>query len=178
MERFKVIVADPPWRFRDQLPGPKRGAAKHYSTLGLEEIARFDLPPLAGDCVLFLWRVASMPVEALAVVEEWGFEPKSEIVWVKTTSAGAPHLRIGMGRTVRNAHETCIVATRGRPVRRSASVPSVLFAPRWRHSAKPEAFFDLVEALYPGPYVELFARRVRPGWTALGNEVPAVEVAA
>jgi len=66
-----------------------------------------------------------------------------------------------------------MVAVRGKAssMRTSRSIPSVLMAPRRGHSQKPEEFFDLVEKLVPGPYVELYARRVRTGWTCLGDEV-------
>jgi len=170
MRRTRVLAADPPWPFRDKLPGNGRGAVKHYACLSLAEICTFPLPNMADDSWLFLWRVASMPWEALAVCKAWGFVPKSEIVWRKTTDDGT-RIRIGMGRTVRNAHETCIVATRGKPKRLSAAVPSVFDAPRGAHSAKPDRFYELVEQLAPGPRVELFARRHRDGWTCLGDEV-------
>lgn len=164
-----VLVADPPWKFGDSLPGKGRGAEKHYRCLTVEDIARFPLPTMAPDCVLFLWRVASMQDEALLVARTWGFTVKSELVWVKTTKTGKP--RIGMGRTVRNAHEVCLIATRGRPKVLDRSVPSVIFAPRGRHSAKPDVFYQTVERLYAGPYVELFARAHRPGWLCDGLEV-------
>jgi N6-adenosine-specific RNA methylase IME4 len=168
-----VLVADPPWRHGDQLPGPGRGASKHYQTMSVEEICAFKLPPLANDCWLFLWRVSSMPREALDVVNAWGFVPKSELVWRKMTNDGS-RVRIGMGRSVRLCHEACIIAKRGRPTRIEANVPSVFDAPRGgKHSAKPDAFYRIVERLAPGPYVELFARRHRPGWHCFGDELPA-----
>lgn len=208
MKHYKTIVADPPWAFGDKLPGPKRGAEKHYRVMKQPEIEAY-LPSLSvgvtADAWLFLWRVASQQEEALRVVRAWGFVPKAEIVWVKTKACkrckgkgevrlprdvarikGSPmgrcpscewapgesrELRIGMGRTVRNAHEACIVAKRGSPRRLSASVPSVIFAPRGEHSAKPEIFRDLVERLAPGPYLELFARTRRKGWTCMGDEL-------
>lgn len=166
---FSVLCADPPWRFGDKLPGNGRGAVKHYGCLPVNEIQRFPLPLLADDCVLFLWRVAAMQEEALAVVRTWGFVPKSELVWRKLTINGNVHF--GMGRTVRMAHETCIIATRGRPKPMSRSERSVFNATVWRHSEKPDEFYHIVERLYAGPYCELFARRQRPGWTCLGNEV-------
>lgn len=166
---FAVLEADPPWSFADSLPGSKRGAAKHYSMLGLRDIQRFPLPPLADDALLLLWRVAAMQEEALAVVRAWGFVPKAEIVWRKLTKNGRPHF--GMGRTVRASHEVCIVATRGRWKPRSRSVRSVFDAPVGRHSEKPEAFYDLVEQLADGPYVRLFARAERPGWVSMGDQI-------
>ena len=117
-----------------------------------------------------MWRVSSMVEEAYEVVRSWGFRPKSEIVWNKLTATGKPWF--GMGRTVRASHETAIIAVRGKPQPISKSVRSVFSAValKEKHSAKPEAFYDLVEQLAAGPYVELFARRQRDGWTCLGNE--------
>lgn len=112
-----------------------------------------------------------MVEEAYSVVRAWGFVPKSEIVWRKLTPKGRLHF--GMGRTVRASHETCIVAKRGRIGVKNRSIRSMFEAPVGRHSAKPESFYDLVEDLVDGPYVELFARRHRPGWTCIGNELEA-----
>lgn len=171
MSGFSVVVADPPWRFSDALPGKGRGASAHYPTLSIPEIMRFPLPPIANNAVLFLWRVASQVPEAYKVCEAWGFTPKTEIVWVKRTETGKRWF--GMGRYTRAEHETCIVAVRGKPATKSRSIRSTFEAavPGGRHSAKPEAFFDLVEQLVDGPYAELFARRKRMDWTCIGNEV-------
>lgn len=168
-EPFRTIVADPPWAFGDKLPGFARGAARNYSTLSLSEIARFPLPPIADDARLFLWRVSAMPDEALTVCRMWGFKPKSEIVWVKLTKRGLIHF--GMGRTVRLSHETCLIGQRGHPERLAKNVRSVFEAPYTRHSGKPEAFYEIVESLSPGPYLELFARSRREGWTSIGDEL-------
>jgi len=165
---FRVLVADPPWPFGDALPGKARGAKKHYRLMSLADIRAFPLPPLADNAVLFLWRVASMQEEALAVMRAWGFVPKTEIVWLKRTVRGKRWF--GMGRTVRAEHETVLIGVRGKPKVRTHSIRSTFEAPAGRHSEKPEAFYALVEQLYAGPYVELFARRQRAGWTCLGDQ--------
>lgn len=186
----RVLVADPPWPFEDKLPGKARGAEKHYTCLPIHEIIRFPLPTLAPSAVLFLWRVASMSEEALAVVRGWGFIPKSEIVWVKTnpdfpaeeevfsdTPPGGLDERaaMGMGRIVRGSHETCLIATRGRIEPAHKGTRTVFFAPRGEHSAKPDKFYQIVERLFPadpfGAPTELFARRERAGWRCYGNEL-------
>lgn len=168
---FRVITADPAWKLGDSLPGPKRGAIKHYPTMTVEEICSFPLPPLEPDALLFLWRLASMPEEALQVVRAWGFVPKSEIVWVKKTSGGQRHF--GMGRYVRAEHESCIIASRGRgnTLIRDKAVRSVFEAKAGRHSEKPAEFYALVERMVAGPYCELFARQLREGWTSYGDEL-------
>lgn len=169
-EPNRVLVADPPWAFNDKLPGPGRGAEKHYRVLTLADIMGFPLPPLADDAYLFLWRVSSQVEEAYRVCGAWGFTAKSEIVWLKRTKTGKRWF--GMGHHVRAEHESCIVAVRGRPKPLVRNVRSTFEAEAGRHSAKPEAFFDLIETLCQGPYAELFARRHRPGWTCYGDELP------
>ena len=167
VKKFNVLVADPPWKFSD---GTRRGGAeKHYPCLRAWEIQRFPLPPISDNAYLFLWRVASMPQEALDVVKAWGFVPKTELVWRKQTSTGKRHF--GMGHHLRAEHETCIVATRGQPGPKSRSIRTVFDAPIGRHSEKPDAFYELVENFHAGPYAEMFARRTRAGWQHFGNEV-------
>lgn len=200
--RPAVLVADPPWPFKDKLPGRGRGAAKHYKLMTMARLKAYPIPNMADDSVLLMWRVSSMQREALDLIEAWGFILKSEIVWLKrrrcgpckgigrvlgATVNGDPLVRratdcdrcdarghrqwFGMGRQVRAAHETCLIATRGKGIRIDRSTPSVFEAvAEPKHSKKPERFFEIVEKLYPGPYHELFARRHRPGWTCEGDE--------
>lgn len=186
MQLARVIVADPAWLFGDSLPGNGRGASKHYGCLpttgqaglvGLGEefdLTDVKLPPLAPDCLLFMWRVASMQAEALRLGRAWGFgEPKSELVWVKKTRHGKRFM--GMGRYVRMEHEVCLIFARGRGASliQDHGVRSTFEAPVGRHSEKPDAFYELVERLVPGgPFVEMFARKPRPGWICVGNELP------
>lgn len=167
---FAVLVADPPWKFNDTLPGnDTRGAADNYRVLSVQEIEEFPLPEMLPDSTLFLWRVASMQYEALRVMGSWGFELKTELVWLKKTKNGKRWF--GMGRTVRAEHETCLIGTRGRPITLDLSIRSTFEAPVGRHSEKPEEFFRIVERLRTGPYCELFARRQRDGWTCIGDEL-------
>ncbi len=167
----RVLVADPPWLFDDRLPGPTRGAAKNYRVMSLKDICAFALPPFEDDAWLFLWRVSSQVEAAYQVVRAWGFSPKTELVWEKLTSGGKPHF--GMGHYLRASHETCIVAVRGAPKPAVRDIRSRFAAPVGQHSEKPEAFYKIVERLTDGPWVELFARRRRPGWFQFGDELPA-----
>ena len=168
---FRTLIADPPWAFGDSLPGPKRGAKKHYRTMSVDEICDFPIPAMEEHSMLFLWRVSSMVEEAYEVVRQWGFEPKAELVWRKLSATG-DKLHFGMGHFTRASHETCIIATRGSPPIRSRSVRSVFDAPVGAHSSKPDAFYEVVEDLTYGPFAELFARRHRKGWTCYGAELP------
>lgn len=169
----RVLCADPPWQPRDKLPGRSRGAGRNYQTMTVEEICKHRLPPLAPNAYLFLWRLSSMQEEALQVVRAWGFVPVSEVVWEKVTRHGNPWF--GMGRHVRAAHETAIVAVRGRAKPWHRNVRSRFAASVGEHSEKPEYFYRMVvERLSRGPYVEIFARRRRPGWRVRGDIVRGV----
>jgi len=177
-EPFRVIVADPPWLFNDKLPGKTRGAERHYSCMTTYDLCQFQLPPLADDCVLFLWRVASMQQAALDVARAWGFNVKTELVWLKKTVNGKRWF--GMGHTLRAEHEICLVALRGNSHIKNHSTRSTFVttedvdgfsASVMRHSEKPARFYEIVESLYDGPRVELFARRQRPGWTCFGDQL-------
>jgi N6-adenosine-specific RNA methylase IME4 len=118
-----------------------------------------------------LWRVASQQQEALDVLDAWDFQVKTEIVWKKLTVRGQRFF--GMGRTVRAEHETCLIATSGRPLTLDKSIRSVFEAPVGKHSEKPDEFYAIVERLREGPYCELFARKLRDRWTCYGDELAA-----
>jgi N6-adenosine-specific RNA methylase IME4 len=180
---FRVVTADPPWAFSDKLPAT-RGAESHYDCMSIDDIYKLDLPRIADDALLFLWRVAALQQEALNVMHMWGFDLKSEIVWVKSkkgvviedpeAALREDDMAFGMGRYTRHCHEVCLIGARGRAatkVVKNHSTRSVFVAERQEHSQKPEEFFAIVEKLTrgEGPYLELFARQQRPGWTTLGH---------
>ena len=132
----------------------------------LAEIAALEIPA-AEDALLLLWAVNCRLREAFEVVDAWGFEYKTNLVWVKP--------RIGLGHWARNRHELLLLATRGRfPLPDPQDCPdSVLEAPRGAHSEKPAGFYALIETAWPrAAKLELFARRARPGWAAWGNQAP------
>lgn len=172
--RAHVLLADPPWHFRDRMPGA-RGASRKYRTLTVPEIMRYPLPPLHEDAILLLWRVAALQRAALDVAYAWGFQEKAEIVWLKETKNGKRHY--GQGHYVRNEHEVCLVCVRGRASSRvvvDASQRSTFRAPAataQHYSRKPDAFYELAERLACGPRVELFATRRRRGWRCYGEEL-------
>lgn len=167
---YRVIAADPPWQHKSQ--GGKKGASEHYKLMtneGIETYLQDEEIESADNAVLFLWRVASMQQEALNTVRAWGFVLKTELVWNKMTKHGKKHF--GMGSYTRASHETCLIAIRGscRPL--VFNQRSTFEARVGRHSAKPDEFYQIVERMYDGPRIELFARKTRPGWDHRGNEV-------
>lgn len=162
-----TIVADPPWDYR---AGKATRIRPPYPTMDTEAIARLDVERIAADrALLFLWVTSSFLEAGFTIARTWGFEPKTQIVWVKRRPGGP--LQIGMGSYVRTAHEICLVAARGGATGLVRDVPSVLEAPRAEHSKKPDALLEIAERLGPGPRVELFARRKRKGWRSWGNEI-------
>jgi N6-adenosine-specific RNA methylase IME4 len=93
----------------------------------------------------------------------WGFRPKTVLTWLKN--------RIGTGDWLRGQTEHCLFAVRGKPTVQLTNQTTALQAPAGAHSAKPEAFYEMVEALCPAPrYAELFQRRARPRWDGHGDE--------
>jgi len=173
-----VLSVDCPWRFSDKLPGDKRGAEKHYNVMTVEQLKRFELPPIDDNAIMFFWRVSSMQQEALDVIKAWGFTVKSELVWVKTTKTGKRHF--GMGRYTRMEHEVCLICVKGLKGSKSSfavqdkSVRSTFEAPVGVHSSKPDEFFAIVDRLVgkDARKVELFARKHRKGWVCFGDELP------
>lgn len=166
---YSTIVADPPWRYGSA--ATKADARKHYSTMALDEISALPVADLAApDAHLWLWCLNGMMEEAHQVVRSWGFRPLTILTWCKTQP--------GVGYYLRNNTEHCILASRGKPLVPEVKPTSTWFVwKRGAHSAKPDAFGDLVEQVSPGPYVELFCRRPRLGWDSWGygyeQEVPA-----
>lgn len=178
MPAYRVIYADPPWQYDDKLAmsDTKRSSDSHYSTMNVDDICRFKIPETMSDAFLFLWVTNPFLLDGAGtdVCEEWGFKPKQIVTWVKLSDLG--HLQIGLGHYTRGVTEQLIIGVKGTPkwLVKSHSIPNVIMAPRGPHSAKPEAAYQLIERLVDGPYVELFARKRRPGWDSEGLECPDV----
>jgi N6-adenosine-specific RNA methylase IME4 len=181
--RAGVICPDFPWEFEAySRKGNQRSAERHYDTWRQERV--MATTPLirqlaADDCALLLWAVWPRHPDALEVIEACGFEYKSAgFIWVKTTPSAevikldGKGLHWGKGITgTRSNTEVCLLATRGSPRRLAEDVHQVVIAPVGEHSAKPDEVYRRIERLYPGPYLELFARKPRPHWTCWGDEI-------
>jgi N6-adenosine-specific RNA methylase IME4 len=184
-ESYRAIVADPPWPLkwcmRSETKRRNGRGERHrivkkdigYKVMSIDVIAALAVSELAAaDAHLYLWAPDQFVLNGTAVdvVKAWGFKPLRLIVWGKRN--------FGLGVFPRPQHELLIVCRRGRLPFRVRDVGSLLVADHPRrpdgakiHSAKPDAFLDIVERASPGPYLELFARRRRLGWHAWGNEV-------
>ena len=175
---YSLIYADPPWSYRDKCHSGKRGAGYKYPCMNLQDICNLQVASIAADdCLLAMWWVPPMPVEALQVVESWGFTIKTMcgFTWHKTTKHGKD--AFGMGNYTRGNAENCLFAVRGRPKRMCAGVSQMIVAQVGRHSEKPaEARDRLVRLMGDVPRIELFARTTAPGWDSWGNEVDSVDL--
>lgn len=124
---------------------------------------------VADDAALFMWVIDSHFEQAFDLARAWGFGFKTcAFVWVKSRPGGYP--KIGMGYWSRKMTEQCWLFTRGKPKRLSKGVEQLIHCPRGAHSAKPEITYEKIEALVAGPYLEMFSRTSRPGWSAWGDQ--------
>lgn len=169
---FRAILADPPWRYENwSWKGEHKNAAAQYECMDLRDIKALPVESLAAkDAALFLWATFPMLPEALATMAAWGFTYKTGAAWAKQSKTGRK-LAFGTGYLFRSAAELLLVGTRGDPQATSKSVRNLILAPVREHSRKPDQTYDMVEQLFPGPRLELFARQQRHGWMAWGNQV-------
>lgn len=166
--QFRTIVADPPWDYGNK--ATRGSTRKHYATMSIEDICALDVgSQAAADSHLYLWVTNGFIREGFDVLEAWGFTYKTCITWAKT--------QIGLGNYFRGATEHVLFGVKGGLRTNDRNIRNWFEAPRGKHSAKPDCFFDLVERASDGPYLELFSRRGRIGWEAWGNEaLETVEV--
>jgi len=185
--KFSTILADPAWPYRSPRAivgnggrGNPNGLAKdivqvdasaHYPLMTLEEIKGLPVKEVAADAAhLYLWTTNAFMVEAHGVARAWGFEPKTILTWVKL-KLDRPEVSMKTGHWYRSATEHIVFGVRGSQRFLGPAVPTAYLLPRLPHSVKPDFFYKLIEEQSPGPYLELFARRLRPGWAWWGNEI-------
>lgn len=173
-EGFKTILADPPWRFTNRTGkvAPEHRRLDRYSTMELKEICDLPVVEVAGpNSHLYLWVPNALLPDGLKVMEAWGFRYVSNIIWAKRRKDGGPDGR-GVGFYFRNVTEILLFGVRGsmRTLQPARSQVNMIETRKREHSRKPDEQYELIEACSPGPYLELFARHPRPGWTGWGDE--------
>lgn len=174
--RFGTILADPPWRFSNRTGkmAPEHKRLHRYRTMSIDEICRLPIKQIGAEKAhLYLWCPNALLGWGLRVMEAWGFEYKTNIVWLKIRKDGGPDGR-GVGFYYRNVTELVLFGTRGhlrtaQPGRRMVNLIATM---KERHSKKPDELYDMIEHCSPRPFLELFARSVRRGWTQWGDEIP------
>ena len=162
---YRVLYADPPWKYGDQLTENYGGTQWHYPSMSIKELCDLPIKTLAQDnAVLFLWVTSPLLYEASPLIGAWGFKYKTSFVWDK--------VKHNMGHYNSVRHEFLLVCTRGSCLPDHGKLfDSVQTIERSaKHSEKPQEFRTIIETLYRGPRVELFARKAHAGWEAWGNE--------
>ena len=168
---FRCIVADPPW---DVSAGPRSLHDSNQPTRRLEyptmPLAAIEALPVSSvaekDAHLYIWTINRYVEQTYAIARAWGFAPSTLLIWAKKPKGR------GLGGTFSTACEFVLFCRRGSCAAKDRVDRNWWGWPRGAHSAKPEAFQDMVESVSHGPYLEMFARRPRLGWTVWGNEVP------
>lgn len=186
---FGAILADPPWYFRTRTTVVSdRDPQQHYCVMGAPDICAMPAGELAArDAHLFLWATGPCLPQALAVIEAWGFRYSGvAFTWIKLKRSHNPNqlrvlpldrsdlhhdLHTGLGFTTRKNAEFCLLARRGNARRIAKDVREIILSPVREHSRKPDETRIRIERYCAGPYLELFSRESRAGWTCWGNEV-------
>ena len=178
---FRCVVADPPWQIdmeggsdartevkRGKWSDPRQDNSKvkalAYPQMTVEEIAALKVPA-AEDAHLYVWTVNKYIEATYDIARAWGFEPSALLTWIKQP------MGLGLGGTFCSNTEFILFCRRGKLTAKRKVDTRWWGWPRGKHSEKPEAFQTLVESVSPGPYLEMFARRKRPGWQSWGNEL-------
>lgn len=172
---FSTVLADPPWQFQNRTGkmAPEHKRLNRYGTMVLEDILTLPVKQLTADTAhLYLWVPNALLPEGLKVLEAWGFQYKSNLVWHKVRKDGGPDGR-GVGFYFRNTTELILFGVKGKNARTLApgrSQVNIIRSMKREHSRKPDEMYDIIEACSPGPRLELFARGSRPGWATWGNQ--------
>jgi N6-adenosine-specific RNA methylase IME4 len=187
---FGAILVDAPVRFDTWSDkGKGRSPEQHYPTMSWDEPRALDVAALAKpDSVLFVWVCWHSLPKYLELIERWGFTYKgSAFDWTKADvnqldllGDDDAEVQIGCGYWTRQNTEPCLLATRGRPhpLPTHTDIRQAIIAPRRKHSEKPREIHGRIERLVAGPFIELFARRQRQGWTVFGNQIAQRQEAA
>lgn len=160
--RFGCIYADPPWPYQNQ--ATRAATHNHYPTMTIDQLRAEPVAALATDQAhLHLWTTNGFLVEALSLIEAWGFLYKSCFVWVKP--------QMGLGNYWRVSHELLLLGVRGNLAFLDRGQRSWVEAPRTSHSRKPHLIREVIQEVSPGPFLELYGRQRFEGWTVYGNQI-------
>src|SRR5262245_1071305 len=88
---FSTILADPPWQFKNRTGkmAPEHRRLARYNTMTLQEIIELPITQMVNDTAhLYLWVPNALLPEGLRVMEAWGYQYKSNIIWHKVRKDG------------------------------------------------------------------------------------------
>lgn len=174
--QFATVLADPPWRFQNRTGkmAPEHRRLSRYGTMSFAEIESLPVAQIArARAHLYLWVPNALIVEGLTVMRQWGFAYKTNLIWYKTRKDGGPDGR-GVGFYFRNVTEILLFGIRGannRTLQAGRRQTNIMVSRKREHSRKPEEQYRIIERCSPGPFLEMFARHRRDGWTQWGNEI-------
>ena len=174
-KKYKTIYADPPWQFQNRTGkvAPEHKRLSRYSTMQLEEIKALPVSKVADEkCHLYLWVPNALLPEGLEVMQAWGFEYKTNIIWEKIRKDGMPDGR-DVGFYFRNVTEILLFGIRGdknRTLDPGRSQVNLIRSIKREHSRKPDEFVNLIERCSSAPFLEIFARGDRAGWDMWGDQ--------
>lgn len=160
--KYQCIVLDPPWSYGTKFSATGRRVANPYPEMSQEELKELEILS-EDDSVMFLWTTQRFIWDAKELLEHWGFNYRSMIVWDKE--------QMGMGDLLRMQCEFCLIGIKGKPLLNNPNnIRDIIREPRREHSRKPEAFYEIVNTLCVGSKIEYFSRTEREGWKSFGNE--------
>lgn len=173
-QKFSTILVDPPWQFENRTGkmAPEHKRLSRYPTLSLKEIMEIPVAEVADTpSHLYLWVPNALLPQGLEVLQAWGFRYKANIVWHKTRKDGGPDGR-GVGFYFRNTTELLLFGIRGklRTLAAGRRQVNIICSRKREHSRKPDEQYPIIESCSPAPYLEMFARGPRSGWTVWGNQ--------
>lgn len=172
LKKYSIILADPPWDYGgpQHTTGGKEtgGAHTHYNVMTAKQMKEIDVGSRAAeDCLLFMWVTGPFMDQAISLMQHWGFRYKQvAFVWNK--------MKVNPGAYTTTAAEFVLVGKKGkipRP-RGSRKERQMVEIMRTKHSEKPDEVIKRIEAMFPTQSkLELFSRKIRPGWDCVGDEI-------
>ena len=175
MKKYKVIYADPPWRFKNfSEKGEGRNAISHYDCLTLADLKKLNISRYADKLCTFYVGNRSNARPGFRINESFNFKTVA-FYWAKTNTkvnlnklSAEKDFFTGLGYWTRANVEQCIMGTIGNPKRVGKDVKRLIIDKRREHSRKPEQTYERIEKLVQGPYLELFARKTKSNWDSWG----------
>lgn len=175
--KYNTIYADPPWRFQNRTGkvAPEHKRLARYETMTVNDIKALPIEEISGEkAQLYLWVPNAILPDGLAVMDAWGFEYKSNIIWEKVRKDGQPDGR-GVGFYFRNVTEMLLFGIKknsapNRTLAPARSQVNLIRTMKREHSRKPDEIIPIIEACSSGPRIELFARGKRDGWDMWGDQ--------
>ena len=171
-KRYRTIVADPPWHYELRKDDTTHRARAPYGTMSQQQLINLPIGAWAEDNAhLYLWTTNAHMAEAHRITKAWGFDTKTIVTWLKGRFEGGRLIQhMGTGNYYRGSTEHILFCVRGSLSVLNHDLTTAFISPRREHSEKPDAFYDMVERMSLGPYLDVFARKQRMGWDTFGDE--------